>query len=124
MNFWQKLERYPPVLVRLLARHPVTGEALSDERVYDNAAILSDTAGLPALPWHDLQWIAHATDWDHVPVGKMQVFCHACNVDFTDPARLKVLNRYLKDAKFTHLKRHPDWPQFKKLLKIYADSQR
>lgn len=110
MNFWQKLEKYPPVLVRLLARTP-DGHALTDEQI---SATID-----PAL----VAWLSVKTNWNDVPIQHIKGFLFACRADLTDHRWVRLNNRYTSansKAKFTHLVNSPDWPAYRKLLAIYA----
>lgn len=114
MTYLAKLRRYPPVLVRLLARSPGEDRALTDieiEKRSDGRLSL----GL-------IRWLSTLTCWDEVTVGDHLLFCRACNVDLMDTARLRTLNRYLKDPRFRHLRRDGQWPMFRELMRIYAKS--
>ena len=107
-NIWGKFHRYPPVLVRLLARHP-NGEAMSDTEIVSEGLTLADVKRLSYLP-----------SWDDVPVVLLYRFVTRCGVDFANPDRMKVLNRYLKNARFEHLRRHKMWPEFRSMLSVYV----
>ena len=67
---WKVLKRFPPVLVRLLAREPVARKhvrALSDQEV----AIRAE------MPLKRISEISSMTSWDMVPVGEAERFCRA-----------------------------------------------
>lgn len=112
MTIWRKIDRYPPVLVRLLARHP-DGTAMSDQEIAS-----------PALPMAEVKRLSYLDSWEDVPVSLLYRFVSACGVDFADPKRMKNLNRYLKNPKFEHLKRHTQWPEFRSMLAVYAATLR
>lgn len=112
MNLRHKIDRYPPVLVRLLARHG-NGDAMSDQDLVGDHLSLAEVKRLSYLD-----------SWDDVTVDLLFRFVTACGVDFTDPERLKVLNRYLKNPKFDHLRRHAQWPEFRSMLAVYAATLR
>lgn len=95
-SIWIKLDRYPPLLVRLLAR-TAGGRLMSDDEVLRRSKGQLDRS--------DLAYLAYALSWERVPVGQMRAFVIACGVDFADPARMRSLNRYLKTAAFRHLLR-------------------
>lgn len=113
-NIWGKFHRYPPVLVRLLARHD-NGEAMSDADI---------VAKNPALKTADVKHLSYLPSWDEVPVVLLFRFVTACGVDFASPTRMKVLNRYLKNPRFEHLRRHKMWPEFRSMLAVYAETLR
>lgn len=112
MTFWDKLDRFPPVLVRLLAREG--GEALTDRQI-------AVTSGLPLA---EVLRLGHLTSWDDVTAHVMRRFLIGCEVDLEDRATFRNLNRYMKDPKFDHLRRHKSWPQFKTMLALYAETLR
>lgn len=114
MNIWKKLEKYPPVLVRLLAKNE-DGTAMSDGDVVRVSGYLLNIA--------EVRRLSYLTIWDNVAIADMRRFCIACGVDFGNRNRMRTLNRYLKDAKFSHLTRHKDFPAFKEMLKVYLNSQ-
>jgi len=110
MTFWQKLDQYPPVLIRLLARSP-EGVALTDEQIARGFD--------PAL----LAWLSVKKSWDDVPVQHVRGFLAACRADFNDRNWVRLNNRYTRrdsKAKFTHLLKSPEWPRFRVLLAVYA----
>jgi hypothetical protein len=107
-NLWIKFNRYPPVLVRLLARHP-NGDAMSDEELVTDQLTLAD-----------IKYLSYLASWDDVPVVLLFRFVTRCGVNFASPTRMKVLNRYLKNARFEHLRRHKMWPEFRSMLAVYV----
>ena len=113
MNLWHKVQKFPPVLVRLLARKPC-GTAMSD------IDIVNRSGGRLLLA--DVRRLGYLTSWDDVSVRNLRDFTYACRVDIADPAQLKNLNRYVKNPKFGHLQRHADWVQFREMLRVYAES--
>lgn len=113
MNLHAKLQLYPPVLLRCLARD-ADGHALSDSDLAERGLALPTLRRLSCL-----------TSWDYVFYGEMRDFMLATGCDLEDRAVFKRLQRYVGDAKFVHLQRHPDWLMtFKPLLKLYLNSIR
>jgi hypothetical protein len=112
MNVWQKLHRYPPVLVRLLARQG--GRAMTDAQIAE--------ASLKKLTLADVKQLSYATQWDDIPVCKVRWFLSATNVDIENRESLRNLNRYMRNPQFKHLRAHRQWPYFKDLLAIYAET--
>lgn len=112
-SIWWKLDRFPPVLVRLLAKNQ-DGTAATDHQ-------LAEYQGLDLA---DVRWLSLLTSWDEVPVGKLRAFVTACGVDFANREQMRNANRYLNSSpKFTHLCRDKNFPAFKEMLKAYYDSQ-
>lgn len=112
MSLWSKLDRYPPVLIRLLAKNP-DGTAMTDDQIGRHID--------PAL----VGWLSLKTNWSDVPVQHARSFISACRADLGDRNWVRRTNRYVKpdsNAKFTHLVNSPEWPRFKRLLAIYVSS--
>lgn len=104
-SIWVKLDRFPPVLVRLLATEGA--QVLSDDTIVTRSG----------LPLAEVKRLSYMRSWDDVPVGTMRRFCRACGVDFADARRMKVLTRYLsRRPKWVHLRRHPSYPEFRRML--------
>ena len=114
MTIWNKLGRFPPVLVRLLAKDG--RRALSDRE------IVAASGG--RLTIADVKRLSLLGSWDDVSVRHLRAFLVACNVDLTERVRWRNSNRYIKGAKFDHLRRHEDWPQFREILAAYAETLR
>lgn len=112
-SIWSKLDRFPPALVRLLAKHS-NGTAMTDANlVFDSGLRLADVKRLSFL-----------TSWDDVPVRDMECFVKACGVDFANREQMRNANRYItKDPKFSHLRRDKNFPAFKEMLLVYLQSQ-
>lgn len=111
-SIWVKLERFPPVLVRLLAKD-ANGELLPDHEI----VLLSKGE----LSLADVRHLSYLPCWDEVPVAKMKNFCLACGVDFADRETMRTLTRYIsKRPKFQHLRQHPRFPEFKLMLNELA----
>jgi len=115
---WRVLKRFPPVLVRLLAREPVARKhvrALSDQEV----AIRAE------MPLKRIAEISSMTSWDTVPIGEAERFCRACRFDpfnCYDRNRAAAYNR--TNARYTYLRISPYWNKtFKPLIKVLADAQ-
>ena len=115
MSLYQKLDRFPPVLVRLLAKNP-DGSAMTDNQIA--------TKTIHYLSIADVKRLSFLTSWDQVVISQMLGFCQACGVDFSNREQMRNANRYLKDPKFVHLKNSPEFPAFKLMLKTYLDSIR
>lgn len=110
-SLWTKIDRFPPALVRLLATSPRDRtHLLTDEEILRRAP-----SG--RLQLADIKRLSYASSWDDVPVRLMHEFCLACDVDFADPVRMKVLTRYLsRGPKWVHLRRHKNWSEFRTML--------
>ena len=104
--FFQRLRRYPPCLIRLLARNP-NGTAMSDGDIVARGC---------------RHQFGYAPSWDGIPVDQADAFLTACGADPLDTKWVRRVNRLTKadsTCRFTWLQRSALWPQFKTLLKVY-----
>lgn len=115
MNLWKKLERFPPVLVRLLAKNE-DGTWMSDEDIW--------AASGQELMWSDIKRLSYLTRWDDVTNRLTRLFSTTCRVDFANREQMRNAGRYLKDPKFAHLKNDRNFPEAKTMLKIYLQTLR
>lgn len=117
-SIWVKLDRYPPVLVRLLATNPSDRtQLLTDEQIRARSQ--------GTLTLSDIKSLSYAPTWENVPVGTMRRFCLACGVDFAHRPTMRRLNRYLKTRpRFRHLTRDPNYPEYRTMLKEYYEFER
>jgi len=115
-SIWAKLDRFPPVLVRLLAKN-ADGSAMTDAQIVNAANSRVSLA--------DVKRLSFTTDWDDaVSVRHCRNFVKACGVDFANREQMRNANRYIsKDPKFLHLRRDKNFPAFKEMLRVYYDSQ-
>lgn len=103
LTFSAKRERFPPVVVRLLAR-----EIQGDKVVALREGQIVDRSGLTA---GEVKYLSRLTTWDDVPVATMDAFCRGCGANFdsrrwiqknsTYMSGLKGLPKYLVDS--------PEW---------------
>jgi hypothetical protein len=110
-SFWKRLEIYPPILVRLLSRHP-RGEPLS-------TAEIAASSGLTTYQVEALSW---ATSWRGIDIETFRKFTQACNLDLTNSRQMKRVTVYLNGKKqrngeripcpFRYLKKHREWPTY------------
>jgi len=99
-----KLERFPPVACRLLARRRSKARALfvplSDEEVASRSGLR--IARVKALAWE--------TTWDGVSVSEMLAFMRGCGIDLDNRRTLWNHWRHLTSVrKFRYLTDHPDF---------------
>ena len=104
-NTWDLIDKYPPYLVRCLARKK-TGtkqiQAVSDE----------DIAILAQIPLIRVVEIYNSRSWDPFTVKEMRSFCSACDFDPEDSVdrnRLCAYKNQKGGPKFTYLKKSPWW---------------
>lgn len=110
-RYFKRLERYPPSLVRLLARDD-TSTALTDKQ-------LSKICPLPIL-----RSLSISTDWKLATVEEIDLFLTACRADPGDPVWVRQTNRLLKSKwlRWTWLYRSPQREYFIEVMKVYASS--
>lgn len=100
--FWKRLDRYPPVLCRLLARQK-RGRPLTTREI-------AETSGLPPAK---VEAISESVNWDGVGVYEMRGFTKACGCDFTNQSDMRRVEDYLrKRPKFTYLRKSPFWREY------------
>ena len=120
MNFWQKTQAFPPVLVRILARKP-HGPPMSNVEI-------ANRSGLSPAQVHD---VSFTLSWDHVDFRTMRQFMAGCGIDLERREHLNRAQTYLRkqdaltEAKkrgWAYLRRSPDWTSFyEPLLRAYAN---
>jgi hypothetical protein len=96
-NPWRILEKFPPVLVRLLAKKAVATKhvrAVSDEEIAIKGGLSLDK----------VRHISKQTLWDIIPIGDAERFCIGCGFDpfnCYDRNRAMAYNR--TSASYTYL---------------------
>ena len=101
-NFYKLCDKYPPILVRLLARN-------KNGRAMTNAEIAR------AAEWTELQVmnIASQTSWEHIHLADVRAFTRACGLDFTSRGDTNRAGCYLRRKNgrppFKYLTKDPHW---------------
>lgn len=108
----KRLRQFPPLVVRLLARHP--GRRGSQQRVMTDAEIARRSKG--KLAEAHVACLSRATSWDDIPVGQMIAFTKACGVDFDSRRAMMVHTKYLRrnikqnlGPAFAYLRKDDQW---------------
>ena len=114
-NPWRTLEKFPPVLVRLLARRPIATKhvrAISDEEVAIGAGLTLDK----------VKHISRQTAWSSIPIGDAESFCKGCGFDpFNCYDRNRALAYCRTQPSYTYLKVSPYWDNtFKPLISLLS----
>ncbi len=105
-SFWSYANRYPPCLVRLLARHR-GGPPLTT----------SDIVGRSGLDHYTVSAISWSISWAEVPFGQMERFLKGCNIDFCDRKSMNRVACYMKlKHRFLYLRRSPEFEPILRLL--------
>ena len=116
---WDRLNEFPPALVRCMAREKIKGKrvrALSDEEV----AIASD------LSVDIVRGVSVQSSWDDIPVGLARKFCEGCRFDpLVSEDRNRAGSYMRSNPQFTYLKEHPHWVKtFLPLVKSLQNATR
>lgn len=100
LTFWEALEAFPPIFVRLAARRVVAGKnvvALSHQEI----AIISE------IPMARVIDISQSFTFDIVSIGEARAFCRACNFDPTCASDRERQREYIRRCVKTHPERPP-----------------
>lgn len=118
LKFSERLDRYPPILVRLLAvrgnrRRGSLSWAMTDQQI----------AGASGLPMSEIKRLSYSTTWNDIPVATMLRFLAACNVALENKRAFKRFEFWRRAGMLSHLHRSPEWESyFVELVEIWADS--
>ena len=112
MTFWARADKFPPILVRLLAgrKRPMTDTQIAQR------------SGLPiAQVFH----ISQSVNWSGIDLPTMRSFLTACDVDFENPTQMHRIDIYLRRATWQCLRKSPHWKTyFEPLMRRYIDSRK
>ena len=115
-KFWKRVDDYPPVLCRLMAKHR-PGPAMSTKEI-------SKRSGLSE---YEVLTLSEMTSWNGVYLTTFRKFTTACGVYFLDPPSMKYVRDYLRKrpVRFKYLKTTREWdgyyvPLIKKWRQSYA----
>lgn len=99
ISFWKLCERFPPCLVRMLARYP-RGPLLTDAQIAERGQ----------LPAGTVRVLSGHLDWDYVDISVMRRFLAGCGIDFENRIRMKRLAEYLaRNPKLIYLRNDAEW---------------
>jgi len=102
-TIWQTINRYPPILVRLLARKS-HGAALSTMEI-------AEISGLsPAA----VEAISQTLSWDGITVSQLQSFLKGCKIDLFNPRQRKRIEVYLRGKMINGQRKPPNYRYLKK----------
>jgi hypothetical protein len=103
-NFYRLCDRFPPPLVRLLAR--------KDGRAMTTAQI----AHAASMPPMSVITLSQTPTWQRVELESLKGFTRACGVDFDNPTSLNRIECYLRKndghPSFRYLTRDPQWKSY------------
>lgn len=109
----ERLLSYPPVLVRLLARHPYS-KPLSTPEIMVRSG----------LSQGNVAFISEQLDWSSVTLPNAIAFCDGCGLGIGDARAWRRVRDYLsRNPTFRYLRASPEWgPYYKPLLQAFANS--
>lgn len=119
----RRIERFPPILIRLLARNPRGGPLTTME--------IAERSGL--LPMQ-VETLSFSTSWGGVDIPTYRAYTRACNLDLMNPVQAKrnevylnghIYNGVRQPPQFLYLKRDKNWETYyKPLMARYIESIR
>jgi hypothetical protein len=112
--FAQRLNDFPPILCRLLARKK-NGPPMTVEEIVNRS---HQTPGVknPLNPVQ-VENFSNILDWKHIYLPDALTFMYGCRVDLTDAKEFRRINDYLsKRPSFKYLRKSADWEKYYKPL--------
>ena len=105
-NFYKLCQRFPPVLVRLLAR--------KDGKVMTSSEIAEEQRKFDPRRVSVIQ--PEDTSWDNFTLEEVRNLTRACDLDFTDPKAINRAECYLRKNNghptFKYLTSSPEWKTY------------
>jgi hypothetical protein len=116
-SFWNIAEKYPPILVRLLARRkngpPLTTAEIAERAVKHWYEHGGDPRLLLNKPYSSyvINSISQELSWNNIEFGAMRAFLFACDMDFCDRDDMNRKTAYLRSVKhrFGYLSQSPEF---------------
>lgn len=115
LRFKQRLDRYPPILIRLLTTRGRGAEKYvpTDRQI----------AGCSGLTMAQVKRVSFSTSWDDIPIAHAYAFLMGCDVDLEKRRCFRRLEWMRRHGHFSHLKRSPLWSsQFAEMLDLWVES--
>lgn len=106
-SFFDRMDRFPPILCRLLARVP-RGRALTSVEI-------ADKSGLSVM---QVNSIATQTDWRGIDIPTARAFMAGCNTDLSKRSHCVRLDMYLRSnvkdprRRFQFLRKSGEWESY------------
>jgi len=115
LTFAQKRDRFPPVVVRLLARHQSGHKvfALTD-------GLIQSRSGLSL---GEVRHLSRLTSWGAVEIDTFEAFCRGCGADLDNRDWLRKNSVYMGKVKSVprYLRKSPEWSTtFEPLISIWV----
>jgi hypothetical protein len=125
MNFFQRTQSFPPILLRLLARHK-GGKPLTTHEIADRSGtgIGTDVCSINTdvcnrLSPLEVMEFSKQTSWKGIGALEMFAFMRGCNLMLDDTATMRRTLDYLrKNPNFEYLRANPDWDSYYRPLLI------
>lgn len=113
-TFWTRAKRFPPILVRLLARRQRYDRPMTDEEIAERSGL--DLYSVKAIYW--------STDWSCCSLPAMHCYLVACGIDFENREQMQRIYKYLKrNPTWKSLRVSPHWKSlYEPLLRRYRES--
>ena len=109
-KFPQRLNDFPPILCRLLARNK-NGPPLTAVEIADRS---TQTPGVksPLVPVQ-VENISQCINWEKIHILDALAFMYGCRVDLTDAKEFRRIKDYLsKKPNFRFLRQSPEWKSY------------
>ena len=102
MTFYDKANRFSPILCRLLARKRY-GRPLSSQE-------LSDDSGLSLV---QIEALSQQVNWNGVDLDTLKKFTQSCGTDFASRSDMRRVSDYMRKAPtFAYLKRSKNFREY------------
>lgn len=119
-SLFKKLDRFPPVRVRLAAVHYPNGPKKWPVPLCDDAI-----AEHSLLSTAEVRYISQLTSWDDLSLKKIRMFIQGCRVNLGNWGALARVTKITARGKFFYLRRDPLWDeQYKRLVEIWENDAR
>ena len=116
LRFQQRLDRYPPILIRLL-----TTRGRGAEKWVPTDRQIAEESGLSMA---QVKFVSYSTSWKDVPIATAYAFLMGCDIDLEKRRCFRRLEWMRRHGHFSHLKRSPLWKtQFEELLELWVESE-
>jgi len=115
VKFWyRRLEKIPPLLLRVLARKR-RGRPFTDQELVERSG----------LSVGQIRLLGEKLDWSSVTIDEMKKFFECCGIDLFSRTDWHRVTAYLRTKpKWTYLKKSQDWPTHRKRLLRLAKTLR
>lgn len=112
-TFWDRCTQAPPILVRLLARHP-RGAPLTNIEIADRSK----------LSVYEVTTISNCPDWSCADLPAARQFMLGCGIDLASHADWRRIQAYLRSSPtWQYLRKSPHWRSyFQPLMMCYRQS--